>query len=35
MGNAVDDIKKICNFVTKTNDECGITYAINHILNEI
>ncbi len=35
MGNAVDSIKNICNFVTKTNDEYGITYALNHIINEI
>lgn len=35
MGNADDVIKEICDFVTKTNDECGITYALNHILNEI
>ncbi len=35
MGNAVPEIKKICNFVTKSNDEYGITYAINHIINKI
>lgn len=35
MGNAVTPIKEICDFVTKTNDEYGITYALNHIMNEI
>lgn len=33
MGNAENSIKEICDFVTKTNDEHGITYAINHFLN--
>ena len=34
MGNAVDDIKAIADFVTKSNDENGICYAIeNFILN--
>jgi len=34
MGNAVDDIKILADFVTKSNDENGISYAIeNFILN--
>ena len=32
MGNADDSIKKICDFTTKSNDEFGITYAIQNIL---
>ena len=28
MGNADPEIKKICDFVTKTNDEDGVAYAI-------
>ncbi len=35
MGNAYDSLKSIADFVTKSNDEYGITYAINHIMNEI
>ncbi|MBR5543722.1 MAG: HAD family phosphatase [Oscillospiraceae bacterium] len=35
MGNATDSIKNICDYVTKSNDDFGITYAVNHILNEI
>lgn len=31
MGNADDNIKQIADFVTKRNDECGITYAFSHI----
>ncbi len=31
MGNAVESVKKAADFVTKTNDEYGITYAIEHI----
>jgi Cof subfamily protein (haloacid dehalogenase superfamily) len=30
MGNAVEEIKKMCDFVTLTNDENGVAYAINH-----
>jgi len=33
MGNAVPEIKQICDFVTKSNGEYGITYAIEHILS--
>lgn len=32
MGNAIDPIKHICDFVTKTNDEFGITYALEQLL---
>ncbi len=31
MGNAEESVKKAADFVTKTNDEYGITYAIEHI----
>lgn len=33
MGNAEETVKKVADFVTKTNDELGITYALNHIKN--
>lgn len=33
MGNAVPEIKKICDFVTKSHDDFGITHAIEHILS--
>ena len=29
MGNAIEAIKEKADFVTKTNDEAGIAYAIN------
>ncbi len=35
MGNADQSIKDICDFVTKTNDDYGITFALNHIINEL
>lgn len=35
MGNAIPEIKKICNFTTLTNSNNGITYALEHIINEI
>ena len=31
MGNATDDIKNIADFVTRTNDDLGITHAFEHI----
>ena len=31
MGNAEKEIKDICDFVTLSNDEGGITHAIKHI----
>ncbi len=31
MGNAENEIKEICDFVTLSNDEYGITHAIKHI----
>lgn len=31
MGNAEESVKKIADFVTKTNDEFGITYALEYI----
>lgn len=33
MGNAVEVVKKTADFVTKTNDDLGITYALEHIKN--
>ncbi|MBQ7120048.1 MAG: HAD family phosphatase [Oscillospiraceae bacterium] len=31
MGNAEEEIKEICDFITLTNNEGGITYALKHI----
>lgn len=30
MGNAIDELKKIATFVTKSNKEDGIMYACKH-----
>ena len=30
MENAAPEIKKIANFITKTNNENGVAYAIRH-----
>ncbi len=35
MGNAIPEIKNICDYVTLTNDEDGITHAIEHIITEL
>lgn len=32
MGNANDEIKKVCKFITKNNNESGVAYAINSFL---
>lgn len=32
MGNAVENIKKICKYETKPNDEDGVAYVIDHLL---
>lgn len=32
MGNAIDSIKDKADFVTKSNDEAGIAYAINKLI---
>lgn len=34
MDNANDNIKKYANFITKSNDEDGVAYAIYHVLGE-
>lgn len=34
MGNAIDELKRKADFVTKTNNEAGIAYAIEHYLNK-
>lgn len=34
MGNACDELKKDANFITKTNDENGVKYALEHIAKE-
>lgn len=33
MGNAIDELKGKADFVTKTNNEAGIAYALNYYLN--
>jgi len=33
MGNAEEEIKEIADFVTLTNDECGIAYAVSKIID--
>ena len=34
MGNAYDELKDKANFITKTNDEDGVMYALEHIEKE-
>ncbi|WP_243292822.1 Cof-type HAD-IIB family hydrolase [Bacillus sp. FJAT-47783] len=34
MGNAEEEIKKVCHFVTKTNNEHGVAHAIEEMLKE-
>lgn len=34
MGNAEEEVKKICDFITKTNNEHGVAYAIEKMLKE-
>lgn len=34
MGNAVDEIKEVCMFTTKTNNENGVAFAIEEMLKE-
>ena len=35
MGNARKDIKELCDYTTKTNDESGVAYAIEEMLQEV
>jgi Cof subfamily protein (haloacid dehalogenase superfamily) len=35
MGNAKDDIKKICSYVSMSNDCHGVAYAINEFINKL
>ena len=32
MGNSPDEIKKMCTFVTKTNEESGVAHAIYSLM---
>ena len=34
MGNAWDELKEQADFVTKTNDDDGVKYALEHIEKE-
>ncbi len=34
MGNAIEKLKEKANFITKTNNEAGVAYAIEHYLME-
>ncbi|MNO84268.1 putative phosphatase YwpJ [compost metagenome] len=33
MGNAVDEIKQLCTYVTLTNNEHGVAHALTHLLD--
>ncbi|MGM7700231.1 Cof-type HAD-IIB family hydrolase [Pseudalkalibacillus sp. Hm43] len=35
MGNAEEDIKRLCSFTTKTNDESGVAHAIHTFMRKI
>ncbi|MFD1172668.1 Cof-type HAD-IIB family hydrolase [Oceanobacillus picturae] len=35
MGNAVEEIKALCQYTTKSNDEHGVAYAIEEMLKEL
>ena len=32
MGNATEEVKNICNFISKTNNESGVAYAIEQLV---
>lgn len=32
MGNAIEEIKNVCKYETKTNDEDGVAYVIHHLI---
>ena len=32
MGNASDKVKEVADFVTKTNEESGVAWAMEHFL---
>ena len=34
MGNAIEELKEAADFVTKTNNEAGVAYALEHYLSE-
>lgn len=34
MGNAAEEIKKLCSYTTKTNNDNGVAYAIEEMLKE-
>jgi len=33
MGNAKEEIKELCDMVTSSNDDDGVSYAIESIIN--
>lgn len=35
MGNAPDDVKKYADYVTKSNNEDGVAYAIENFIKKI
>ena len=35
MGNATDDVKKYADYVTKSNNEDGVVYAIENFIKKI
>ena len=32
MGNAVDEVKEICHFISRSNDESGVSYAVEQLV---
>ncbi len=34
MGNAVSELKKAAKYITKSNDELGVAYAIRELLKK-
>ena len=34
MGNATDEVKRACRYVTGTNDECGVAQMIERVLEQ-
>lgn len=32
MGNAIEEVKNVCKYETKTNDEDGVAYVIHHLI---
>ncbi len=35
MGNASDEVKRVCRYVTATNDECGVAQIIHRVIDAV